>query len=335
MKVGRLMTTGIILAGSLVFGVGEAAPVERPLAMSDGSLRITGEKDFNLLSPRTQKAVPKGSGPAWNVVFTDVVTNTGFGFDDPVSGPTRQALLLAVLVDVGSMINSTHTIDVEVWPSTNTSDYWALGGTYYDSVNGVMDPDSYKAIVNGMDLFPTFPDLVVEVSFAHTYNETINSPASHEHDLYSKIKASVLRGMGILTLSTASGESTDINMMLTRSRWDSFLVNGSDISLFDSSTGAFNGTTAWLTGGSGGVFFNGTNSTTTFGGNIPVYAPDPFAANLSFISWADTEPTSTGVLSRYADPGIAHRTLADYELGALSDLGYSLNASNVEGWEKY
>jgi hypothetical protein len=326
----RMKFVTLIYAGLIATAATVGSAEERLLVMDNGVVRLQSSSSLKGATPGAHQKTLQGS-ITWNVVYLDVLYNSNRGFDDPATGAAARAILEQVLLDMNAYLVGTATVDVEVSVSTLSGTFFCSGGSFYDSLNGVSDPDSMKVITTGINNYPTYPDVVLQLNASQNYNFTLGAPAANQHDLYSRIMGGVIRSLGVVTLTDANGNSTDINNYDTISRWDSFLENGAGTRLWGSG-GQFNGTPSWLTGGSGGVWFDGSNGTSQYGNRIPVFAPPSFITGVSLTN-LDGAQVGVCLLASEVPIGTMMRTPKNWELGILQDLGYTVNyGAAVEEW---
>lgn len=319
MMRGRMMLAGLLLIMTAL------ARGERVLVWSDGRVEPASATGKIVPGHPTKTVGRKGTTTTWNITYLDVTNNTNIGFADATLGAARRQVLERVLARVGGYLSTAYAASVEVQVSATSGDWFSWGGAYYDSVNGFMDADSQKTLIWGQDAYPTYADLLLQVNFGQAYYLGTGQVPADQHDLESKLLGSVFHAMGILAMTDASGNSTDINGYRLRTRWESFLTNAAGQHLFDAN-GYFMGTSAWLTGGAGTIQFRGAWAQSALGRLLPVYTPSTFRSDQSLVSWAQDATLAGSVLSLEGNTAIGtmNRYPKPWDLGALKDLGYPL-----------
>ncbi len=276
-------------------------------------------------------AIQSKAGPVtFNVVYNDVVSETGYGFDSQDPDPTygtvgaaRQAAVQRVLAYISSALNENGTCDIVFSRSVHgTSLGLATGGTYFGGrapafVNGY----AFQHITTNVDPSPSVADISLTFYFDFPSYAGTGTPSYNQYDLDTVLLHEITRGLGIVSLSDATGRSTASPYLL--SRWDSYLETGSQKRLFDSTTASFLGVASDLTGAAGGVYFTGIFATQMFGGKPPVYAPSTFQSGVSLGYWdVGGKIAGDAVMEPSVTVGTVLRAYAPVDLGALKDIGY-------------
>jgi hypothetical protein len=83
-----------------------------------------------------------------------------------------------------------------------------------------------------------------------------------------------------------------------------------------------------LTGGNGGLYFDGTNAVAVYGGPVPLYTPGTWTSGSSVTHLKATPVKPTGTTGYLMDPsdgyGLGVRVLTPVEIGIMQDLGYTI-----------
>ena len=276
------------------------------------------------------------SGIQFNVVFDDVASGTKFGFDDEsvvglkTLGQVRRETLFAVLDYLNSVLEESGVCDIEVLLSRNgtmgvlatgemqftlgSGPEFNPGNAFLHITNGSVDPSSNS-----------IPDLTLRVDFGFEFNSELDAPTIAEFDLFSVLLHEITHGLGFLSLTSSSGNSTKGTGKFTH--YDDLLFTNTGSKLWDSTTAVYLPPETYpLTGSFGqGVVFSGLKATAEFGSRPAVYTPTGFTAGRSISHWAAQSP---GPLQPVMDPffqsGIFKRKFQKFELFALADLGYKL-----------
>jgi len=322
---------------SSVFLLSAASVQARPVAYKDahGIWRVMDEKDW----PQIPKAKLQMSGAvirpsttkiAFTLIFKDVTSHTGKGFDEATYGADRQAVVVAVTEYIDSVLNHTGgACEIEFRESLNdpldprlasaSPKMWLTNGN-------PGDPDvfssglAFEHITTGADPSPTNPDIVVTVNFGHNWYTGAVPVPFDKMDLFSVMLHELTHGLGILSISKSDGTS-DIGGK-TFSYYDNLLYTGNGNKLWDPSAN-FNGTSSWLVGGDSGIRFHGTYATATYGSYPPIYAPNPWQDGSSIGHW-NTGIVPTPVMNYNIGAGTERRTYQPFEVSALKDLGYTV-----------
>ena len=316
-----------------------AAPIlhARPVAYKDGNgaWGVMEEEDW----PRIPKgdlqiegAVirPAAAKITFNITFVDVTGKSKKGFDDPGKGTARRAAVRKAAEYVDSVLNHPGGVcDIEIQASsTDGTGPLATGSPFFYPVNGYVPGFPYEHIIKRSDPSASVPDLILTVDFGYDWYEGVGNTPAGKRDLYSVILHEITHGLGLLSMTGQDGQSA-LAPNRTLSFFDYLLYTGNGAKLWDLGCN-FNGTVAgsppvapWLAGSDGGVRFHGAAATTAFQGYPPVYAPNPFDPGSSIGHWIPTISGNPVLLPALA-PGEMRRTYADFEIGALQDLGYTL-----------
>ena len=81
-----------------------------------------------------------------------------------------------------------------------------------------------------------------------------------------------------------------------------------------------------LTGGNGGLYFNGENAVAAYGGLVPLYTPSPWesGSSVSHLDGSAFTGSNRQLMNPSTGSGLGIRTLSPIELGMLEDMGYSV-----------
>jgi hypothetical protein len=277
----------------------------------------------------------RGSGGiTFNVVFLDVANNTNIGFDDPVEGAARRAIVFDVLAYVNSLLDEDGSCDIEFLESLNTgTGALASGGPFFfTSSPNFINGFAFEHIKTGIDPTGSVPDIQVQFNFGYNWNSTVGSPAVNEFDLYSTLLHEITHGLGLISFSDSTGAGVG-GTNDTYAFWDDFLFTGNGTKLWNSSNGNFQGNASALTGGDGGIEFQGP-LTTAENSNTPppIYAPSPFEPGSSIGHFDDG---LGAVMGPFLAPGEETRVYVSFEIQAFADIGYDLPPVPVAGASKW
>lgn len=290
--------------------------------------------------PQPPKDAPpesKLSQVSYTLVFWDLANGTGVGFDDPTEGLERRNTADAVADYLFNDVLGAEAgaVDIEFATSINdaTSGILAQGGTFFPQIDGFTSGVAYEHITTGVDPAGTLPDINVAVNFAHDYNSGTDPVAPSEVDLFTVLLHEITHGLGISSLSNATGESEFFAAFgkNTYTVWDDFLFRQSPSVDLWSAGGVFNGVPDDLI--SNDLIFTGPSASSFFGlGNPPIHSPDPYKDGSSLSHFVQ-DVTGGSLMVPNLGSGVQIRTYRDLDVGALQDLGY--NALAVHRWKEY
>jgi hypothetical protein len=270
----------------------------------------------------------RGGTVTFSVTYNDVVNNTGVGFDAGGGlDAMRQATAEAVLAYVADVLNETTGANVSVRFENSQMDgtgFLAAAGTFFFVGTGFSSGIAHQHITSGTDPDGGIPDITCTVDFGFTWNSDLGAPAGPEFDLFTVLLHEITHGLGFLNGSNASGASTIGGRYgnlarLTHEDNAPPVGTGPSTALWVM-PGVFSGTSGDLIGGA--LVFTGSNAVASFGSNPTIYSENPFSSGSSLAHWGD-DHASTAVMPRFVFNGVQFREYADFEIGALRDLGYA------------
>jgi hypothetical protein len=136
----------------------------------------------------------------------------------------------------------------------------------------------------------------------------------------------MMHSLGMLTgVSSPSGVASNTTWTI----WDSMLSTADGTKVIGPEYVFNPAYVANLTGGNGGLYFDGAHAVAAYGGPVPVYDPSTFASGSS-VSHLDPAyaPAGTTYLMDPSDGyGLGVRALTPVEVGILQDLGYTVYQS--------
>ena len=217
----------------------------------------------------------------------------------------------------------TITFDVTATNSPDSNTMASTGSDLTSSGSGFFNTIVQNKILTGVDTNGSAADGEIDVNFGipWAYGDSVDED---QYDFTSTMMHELLHAYGFLPYVDEAGWNTGT----TWTEFDRFIVTSGGAKVVNPSTYRFN--TAYntnLTGGAGGLFFNGANAVEAYGGPVPLYTPKPWEAGSS-VSHLDDD-TFTGsdmqLMNAMADSGLGVRTLSPIELGILEDIGYEVN----------
>lgn len=331
-QVFRVLMLGMVLALLQLWGGSEIEA--RPIAFqdTDGKWKVMDDRDWpqvpeeKLRKPGARSVVRAGT-VTFNVVYLDVVNNTGVGYDDPTEGADRRNTINGIFAYLSTLFDHNSTCDVHFQNSqTDGSGALATGGSSFFVIpNTYQRSLAQKHIIEGTDPSPTSPDVSVTMDFGWPWHAGTDPCPGGQLDLYTVMLHEITHGLGILSAcdnvngaSGTSGLGTNV-----RTIFDGLLYTGTGTKLFDA-TGAYQGDGDSLLGGDSGVYFHGTSAAATFGGNVPIYAPTTWAGGSSISHWINTL-NPVPVMNYNIGYATERRTYLPFEISAFEDIGYQLN----------
>ncbi|MCB0930307.1 MAG: VCBS domain-containing protein, partial [Mycobacterium sp.] len=179
-------------------------------------------------------------------------------------------------------------------------------------------------IITGVDANGSASDGSITWNFAYPW-ATGDRVGNRQYDFQAVALHEMLHTLGFLT-GIESPTSMDRNWTI----YDSFLATSDG-------TAAIGGDYVWnsayttnLTGGNGGLYFDGPNAVAAYGGLVPLYTPSTWASGSSV---AHLDPNNPPVGTYIMDPadgfGPGARVIGAVELGILQDLGYTVTPSQL------
>jgi hypothetical protein len=200
------------------------------------------------------------------------------------------------------------------------------------STSGFYGTVVQQKIIAGTDANGSQADGTVTFNFVVNpwgYGNTINGK---QYDFESVAMHELLHAVGWTDNLRAAGKNTGVNW----SSYDQFITNSTGVAAVNSTTYKFNTTlNPNITGGNGGLYFNGPNAVAAYGGKpVPIYTPPKYDGGSSIAHTDDNTfdgKTQPRDLMNAQDPhGPAPRTLSDIDRGVLLDLGYTLVTALVD-----
>jgi hypothetical protein len=151
----------------------------------------------------------------FNVTYKDVTVNSGAGnrrgFDHPVLGEERRAVVDRVLEYVGDVLNEGNPAECDIVFDVSESDgrdYLATAGPlFFQDPNGFRGGFAFDHITTGIDPLPGAADIVCRVDFGFPwYTKASLAVPDGEFDLFTALLHELTHGLGMLSVmgSTSS-----------------------------------------------------------------------------------------------------------------------------------
>jgi hypothetical protein len=268
-------------------------------------------------------------GPTFNLTFLDIINSTGQGFDHPVDGPKRKAVVEAAFAYMASAIMDGGEADIEIRESFsgNPNSYpFAFSGAYYFGSKGFNDPFTKMHITTGSDPYGGSPDAYIQFNFHSGMNfnyDPHGQPQADQYDLYTVVLHEIMHLLGFASYCTAQGLSVASPNVFTS--YDGHLIDYQKDPLLEVSG---SGSNATVSQPSATLL---TNNQLWFdlgqGQTAPVFSPGSF--NSSSISHLDNGRTEHAGYVMHPTLGRGQRfsQLHEDEVAILEALGYNMNLS--------
>lgn len=271
----------------------------------------------------------RSEGATFNLIYLDIVNNTGIGFDDPQLGDQRRAALEAAFEYYASVIEDQGTADIEIRESFSgnpASNPFAFAAAYYYGSKGFNESFTQVHLTTGTDPHGPYPDGYMQFNFHPNlkYNYNVNgNPGQDQYDFYTIVLHEALHLLGFTSYATENGQSAASEDVYTS--FDEFLSDYKKDPIFEL-TGS--GSSTAVSNPSDGVL---TNNQVWFelypNHHAPVFSPNPF--NGSSLDHFDNARTEHGAYLMHPSltNGQAFKLLHQDEVRVLEQLGYQVNYS--------
>ncbi|MGV0991560.1 MAG: Ig-like domain-containing protein [Mycobacterium sp.] len=177
-------------------------------------------------------------------------------------------------------------------------------------------------ILTGVDANGGSADSQLTWNFAYPWAIGDTVPGN-QYDFQSVAMHEMVHSLGFLSGIGAPG-SIDTNW----TTFDSFLSTSGGTAVINSDYSWNSAYDANLTGGNGGLYFDGTNAVAVYGGPVPLYTPGTWTSGSSVTHLKATPVKPTGTTGYLMDPsdgyGLGVRVLTPVEIGIMQDLGYTI-----------
>jgi VCBS repeat-containing protein len=255
-----------------------------------------------------------------NVSFTFVYGGSGWTPEAQSAMQTAANRLSSYLV-VNRPVTITYTATGQNQPNENflASNYT----TFTSSSPGFYGTVVQTEILTGVDTNGSAADSQISWNFAYPW-ALGNAVPNNRYDFQSVAMHEMMHSLGIL-----SGVGSPTSLGNNWTVYDSMLstANGTDVIganyVWDPAY------VANLTGGNGGLYFEGPNAVAAYGGPVPIYTPGTWAPGSSVVHLDPARaPAGTTYLMDPSDGyGLGVRALTPVEIGMLRDLGYTVYQS--------
>ncbi|WP_375759776.1 FG-GAP-like repeat-containing protein [Corallococcus exercitus] len=296
------------------------------LLWSTGEVVPLGPGARKALLHAPDSAMRVAGGLTWAVTYTDVVTRSGKGFDDPEQGLERRKALEDTLLYVDKVLGANHraVIAVTVEASLHeSSNILASAASVHPASTspGIVAGHTATHIQTGIDPDPTLPDLVVRFNFFHRFHPGPTPPPVGTTDMRSVALHEVTHALGMASLIGPDGTSrrtgTNPGVYTT---FDTLSVRPGGGALVDK-TGRFVATPQDLSGGSANeAGWAGPLAQASLGRLPRLHSPSPFENGSSLSHWSLQGPVT--VMQPAIAQAVRRRNYLPVEEQMLRDLGY-------------
>lgn len=326
-----------------------SATKDRPVSVTiavpaQGEANISVARDDGM--PGHASVLTSTSARAAQDQLTFVFTYTdaaGVGFNDATQGAARRAALDATAALLASYFPGyTATIHMSVDGANTEQGTLAAAGSNTNSANAC-DPgfgsrgDVGVIALGGVDPAADQPDGTVTVNFAGQTWGLGDTIPDGEFDFKSTLLHELMHAMGFAHSINQDGSSACSQAVGTPGAFNPYdqWIGDSTTRVIDPMSFILDATRwgAVVTGGAGtGAKWLGPQGKAGNGGQpVPLYSPTTYSEGSSISHLDDDYFTSANYLMEAAtDSGQGVRTLSDFEVGMLKDIGFA-NATNQPG----
>lgn len=228
------------------------------------------------------------------------------------------ATFLSSYFVVSAPVTLTYNVTGEFSPLSST--LASAGSALISTDPGFLQTVVQNKIQSGVDSNGSAADGDITWNFGRSWG--YGAVEGGQYDFESTAMHELLHTFGFLTYVDRAGSNTGRSW----TAYDGFMVTSGGTSIFLSD---FTWNPAYdtnLTGGNGGLYFDGANAVAAYGGLIPLYTPGTWAAGSSLSHLDDRRFTGTNkiLMTAVSGTGRGVRVLSPVELGILSDIGYTV-----------
>lgn len=237
--------------------------------------------------------------------------------------PARTALAsaaarLASVIVVGKPVNLSYDVTADNtlgsgFLATSLAKFGSGSPGYYGTV-------VQTKMISGADVNGAATDGQIAFNFAYPWALGDTVPAN-QYDFQSVAMHELLHTFGVMT---GLGDPSSIDRNWTT--YDRFLSTANGTPVIGSDFVWNSAYAANLTGGNGGLYFDGPNAVAAYGGPVPLYTPGTWKAgsSLTHLDPAGAPPGTTYLMDPTDGYGPGVRALTPVEVGLMKDLGFTL-----------
>ena len=342
------LTTGLV-AGAVIGSDADADPLTYTLsgAAAKGTVALNANGSFTYTPTALARhnaafnsdttdtftvSVADGYGGIVNVPVSVTISPAAVTFDwangsgsqywsaGNVAALNTAATRLSSYIVVAAPVTITTTLVGQNNPGSN---FLASSFTNFSSSGpGYFGTVVQTKILTSADVNGAAADSQLTWNFAYPW-ALGDAVAGNQYDFQSVAMHELVHSLGLLSGIESPG-SIDSNW----TTYDSFLSTSTGTAVINpnySWNAAYN---ANLTGGSGGLYFDGPNAVAVYGGPVPLYTPSTWVSGSSVSHLNPTPVKPTGTTAYLMDPsdgyGLGVRVITPVEVGMLRDLGYTI-----------
>lgn len=229
------------------------------------------------------------------------------------------ATKLSSYIVVASPVTITYAVTGESSPFSST--LASAGSDFINDGSGFLQTVVQSKIQTGYDANGSTADGTIEWNFGRSWAFG-NSVTSGEYDFTSTAMHELLHTFGFLSNIDKPGSNTGRIWTL----YDSHVADAAGNRAINPADYSWN--TAFnpnLTGGNGGLFFNGQNANAAnYGYGVALYTPNPWQPGSSM-----SHINAGTLMNSNVSTGLGQRVLSPVEVAILADIGYTVSGTGT------
>jgi hypothetical protein len=291
------------------------------VAAADTGFHINLLDLFRAPSTSANVVVRQGAAAAASLLQFQFLYGSGSQLWSPAARSSLEAAAGAIASHIVVSAPVVVTFDVTGEYSLLSATLATAGSDFISADPGFLPTVVQNKILTGVDSNGSAADGEINWNFAQPWVAG-DSVANGQYDLQSVAMHELLHTVGFLSYVDAPGANGGTSWTV----FDSFLVNSSGSKLIGSDFTWNPDYNANLTGGSGGVFFGGSDAVAAYGRLVPLYTPSTWASGSSLSHLNDRVFTGGNrkLMNAQVGSGLGIRVISATELGILADLGYTV-----------
>jgi hypothetical protein len=215
------------------------------------------------------------------------------------------------------------TVDYDVIGETDTAGGSPLAFSQSDRVangSGFNNTIVQQKIQTGQDTNGAAADGRITFNFGYNWGYG-SSVTSDQYDFVSTAMHELVHTFGFVSGVSAPGANTGTSWYT----YDRFVSDSTGAKPIDGTDFMWNSAfDPNLTGGNGGLYFNGPNAVAVYGGPVPLFAPSPWDSGSSMHHLDDVTFNGQQLMNAKFFKGPRVRVLSPVEVAMLQDLGYDM-----------
>jgi hypothetical protein len=293
------------------------------VAAADTGFHINLLDLFRAPSTSANVVVRQGAAAAASLLQFQFIYGSGSLLWSPEARSSLEAAAGAIASHIVLSTPVVVTFDVTGEYNLLSATLATAGSDFISADPGFLPTVVQNKILTGVDSNGSAADGEITWNFAQPWVAG-DSVAYGQYDIQSVAMHELLHTVGFLSYVDAPGANGGTSWTV----FDSFLVNSSGAKLIGSDFTWNPDYNANLTGGSGGVFFGGSDAVAAYGGRVPLYTPNPWASgsSLSHLNDRVFAGGNRKLMNAQVGSGQGIRVISAVELGVLADLGYTVTS---------